>query len=250
MEQKVQESTLQKIKKLMAMAEGGTLHEQEIATKKIQELLLKHNLELEDVTSTVDEHANEVGHERVALSELWKKNEGKWIWQLYGVLARNNLCNILTSGSSSARAGQGVVVVGTKANVEIVKFLASSLLNRIRLLEAQSWADYKGYDKRGTYRRGFFLGAVHGINEQLVAQKKVYVADDPNMNALVIRHEQDVEDYTQNTFNPGKGRRTSSTSVGGLRAGHAAGKSMGIHQGISGMSNVGGNYGGMLKGRK
>ena len=235
------------IQKLMAMADRGTLHEQEVATKKIQILLLKHNLSQAEVTDAIKEKTQVIGKSPVELTDTWKKNEGKWVLQLYNTMAKNNLCKVVVIGGLDC---PNVVILGKTENIEVVKYLCEQLIVRIRLLEKTTWPLYHGLDKRGAFRRAFLLGAVAGIGYKLKAQKIEFAGDDRNIYALIIRNEAEVEDYFKQAFpRTSKMRASCISSRTGLAAGREAGENMSIRQGISGMKNTGGNYGGMLNGR-
>ena len=97
MEQKQStERVLERIAKLMQMADGGTQHEAETAAKMAQQLLMKHNLSMDDVNVDIDEKERAVQDERFNMRDVWKKVEGNWVAILYNQVAINNLCKVIT----------------------------------------------------------------------------------------------------------------------------------------------------------
>ena len=240
---------LEKIEKLMAMAnDTSSINEAEVAAKKAQELLLKFNLTMQDVNSNVDERETLVGDELFEMGKIWKKVEGNWIQNLYSVVARNNLCRIILRPKHGGRnwtvIGKDIWVIGRAANVELVNFMCQQLIPRIRNIEKKSWNEYQGWDKRGKYRRGFLIGCVHGIGQQLYAQMNTMKKEHKNLHALIVVNDKAVDAFVANKWPKlGNSRGGSTSSHDGYSQGKAAGKSMSIHKGVGGTTT---RYGGLF----
>ena len=235
------EKVLERIAKLMQMADGGTKHEAEVAAKMAQKLLMKHNLSMSDVNTDIDEKERAILDERFSMRDLFKKAEGNWIAMLYNQVALNNLCKIITH---SGGRWKDISIIGTKANVSMVNFTCQQLIPRLRQAEKDEWSWYNGYDKRGKFRRGFFVGAVVGVGKQLEAQLKQMKQEDQNVEGLVIYNDKAVQEYMDNKWkNLRTGRRSRTSSNDGFQSGKQVGQNMSIHKGVGGSTS---SYGGML----
>jgi len=242
-----------KIQKLMNMADGGTQHEAEIAARMAQKLLLKFNLTMEEVDATVINGEMTVGDELFEMGKIWKKSEGNWIVNLYGAVASNNLCRIITkpkygwSGHNHTVIGKDIYVIGKMINVELVDFMCKQLIPRVRTGELNAWKAYEGWEKRGKYKRGYLIGCVGGISTQLYEQMKESKVENKNLNALIVVNDKLVDDYIGNKWpSLGKGRGSSTSSNDGYSKGRKDGRSMSIHKGVKGPSPAGG---GLLNGK-
>ena len=249
MTNEAKDTVLDKIEKLLAMAEKGTLHEAENAAKMASRLLMKFNLTMEDVDTRIDDKERAVTDELFEMGQIWKKAEGNWIVNLYSAVAGNNLCKIILrpkyGGPRWSVIGKDIWVIGKRANVDMVNFMCQQLIPRIREIEKRTWEAYEGWDKRGKFRRGFLIGATVGIKQQLAEQLAQMKKEEAKLNALIIYNSKAVEKYVSNTWpNLGSGRGSSTSSHDGYSQGKAAGKNMRIHKGVGGTKS---SYGGLLK---
>lgn len=235
---------LDRIAKLMKMADGGTKHEAEVAAKMAQNLLIKHNLSMSDVNNQIDESERAIMDELFNMRDIWKKVEGNWVSSLYHIVAINNLCKIIVHGGGKWK---NITVVGTKANVSMVNFICMQLIPRLREAEQQEWSWYNGFDKRNVFKRSFFQGAVSGINQQLSEALNKMRNEDNNINGLVLYNDKAVTEYRDNKWpNLGKSRGSRSSSWDGYKSGQNVGSNMNIRQGVGGSKT---SFGGMLKGK-
>ena len=243
------EKVIDKVRKILALAEGGDIHEAEVAAKKATEILLRANLTMMEVDAHVDSKERDINHQQYPLGEYWKRSEGNWLVSLFHIVAEHNLCDIFYSPSYKSYDGYvppKVTVIGTMGNIELVDFMSKQLAVRLRAIEPQEWSNYHGrggYEKRGTYRRGFFAGAVMGIRENLASQKRTLTQTDPKMNMLMVMSDKLLAEYKKQ-FTLGKGRGGSLSSNAGYTSGRNVGKGMGIHTGVGGSNGT--KFGGHL----
>ena len=241
---KVDPKILEKIQKLMAMAndKGATQGEIENATKMAQQHLLKYNLSMTDIDAHVTDEEKEQGvhRERIDYSDTWKKVEGNWIAHLYHNVAIHNMCMVITH-SAPTKGGKGsskvtaLSLIGKPHNVNIVNYLCMQLIPQIRRAEATAWNYYRGYEKRGRYRRGFLMGCVDGIHIQLKQQEEALRAAENKINAMIVVNDHAIKDYVSQEFGKlSQGRASNSSSWDGRIQGKITGKNMGLRQGISG----------------
>ena len=235
------EKILNRIAKLMQMADGGTKHEAEVAAKMAQSLLIRHNLSMSDVNNNIDETERAIMDELFNMRDTWKKVEGNWISSLYHVVAINNLCKIIVHGGGKWK---NITVIGSKANVSMVNFTCMQLIPRLREAEKQEWSWYNGYDKRNVFIRGFFQGAVAGISKQLSEALQDLQAEDKNVEGLVLYNDKAVTEYRDQKWpNLGKSRGSRSSSWDGYKSGKNVGSNMSIRRGVGGSKST---IGGML----
>ena len=96
MDQKI----LNKLQKLLALQDSakaiGSAAEAETVAAKINELLLLHNLSLSELReSQKPEERESMGKADIEVDKLTNKKEGDWVYQLYCVIARHNLCEAI-----------------------------------------------------------------------------------------------------------------------------------------------------------
>jgi hypothetical protein len=158
---------IEKIQKLLNLKEGaeavGNLHEAENAAARVQDYLLRYNLDLETVKKSKIEQKAEMESITINCSDKQDKRESNWVPKLYVAIATNNLCKIFTYD-------QQVRILGHKVNVQMVAYIAEQMIAKIRIAEKFTWKEYENSplepwgerEKRGTFRRGFFEGAAYG----------------------------------------------------------------------------------------
>ena len=239
---------LEKLSKLIEFQKGaekiGSLEEAANAAEKVQALLIKHNLEMADLSTFAPKDKQEIG--KMQYRDIFaQKNEGKWIYSLYNVLAAHNFCKLVLSSFFDIKlrkTNQFVVLVGKKDNVETVRFLGDQLENRIRMLEKKAWGSKPLFvnEKRNTFRRGYFQGAVWGIDKQLKLAKEKAMANNTNVYALVKTSDNQLNDAMQKLFtNLREGRQSrGSSSTMGTTLGFQDGLNMNINKGVEGNKNT------------
>lgn len=240
---------LEKLRKLLALQEkAGTTEEAANAAAKIRDMLLKYNLDMEAVKRSDPTKVEEVRQASYNPEDLTMRHEGKWVTKLTGVIARHNMCQLILT------RGDWVYIIGTKSNVQITWFLVEQLVNRLRPMSREYFARYEGAEKRNTFFRGFFLGAVDGISSTLSkeAAREVYNAKQAHtskleqrpldetqtqaiaLTTMLVKEQKRVEDYISSNFRLGKGKTIGkSKSQSGREIGYEAGAGMSINKGIS-----------------
>lgn len=230
----VKEAILEKVKKLMELQKGAeaidSMEEAANAADKVRRLLLKYNLEMADVHALEDE--DPLGrHDQKDISP--KKNEGQWIFALYTALAKYNLCTTIKIQMSRDALNSYLSIVGMKENVEVVKYLGEQLDVRIRIMEKEAWSNKSPYviEKRNTFRRGYFIGAVQGIGSQLREREEAQMESEEAVNALVLVNKEQLREAVSKNFGPTrKAKRSSLKGSQGNSMGYKDGKSMNINQ--------------------
>lgn len=230
---------LKKIQDLLRLSgDKNSTAEAETAAKKAQELIMKYNIDEAEL------HGQEpLGLEKTLypVFKIMKRNEGKWIVQLFYTIAKFNFCDIVITekwDDESYGYVKWLYLLGEPTNIEMVTYLSEQLVNRLRSIEKQEWSKYEGYDKRNTYRRGFLMGAVVGIRRQLESQQD-HFREEESTNALVIRKEQELKEFKDDEFGQLKKSRSSSTSSrDGYHKGRERGESMSLRGGVRGKNGT------------
>jgi hypothetical protein len=235
------ESIIEKVQKLLELQKGaeaiGSLEEAANAAEKVQRLLLKHNLEMSEIAAHDPEKEQKMG--RARYEEIYaKKNEGQWIYRLYSVLAGHNLCYIVYTRfrDDHGKPNKFVNLIGTKENVQVVRFLADQLELRLRKLEQKAWntRELWMHEKRNAFRRGYLMGACMGIDTQLSEAKQKAMQENVKVNALVLANDAKLREAVAHFFpRLSSARRTKGYSANGaMNKGYQDGKSMQINKGM------------------
>lgn len=234
--QEVPESILNKIKKLLNHADSatkiGSLAEAEVAAAKANELLMQYNLSIDKVDRL--EKKPQIEEQIISPDNLFPKNEGKWMIDLWNTISKYNFCKIITINGGMG----GFYFIGQKHNKEITQYIVEQLEVKIRELARESFRNYIGPEKRGTFIRGFLSGAVTGIYHKLKAEReKIKEAQNNEMTALILVKDADLIEFVEkNHTNLRPGRSTSLSSRSGRELGYEAGKGLSINKGVAGNS--------------
>jgi len=234
---------IERVQKLLELQKGAeaidSLKEAANAAEKVQKLLLKYNLEMADITRHEPKKKSAMGKSSYREVNA-KKNEGRWIYDLYSALARHNFCQLILTSyrMENGKKNKYVNLVGTKENVQVVKFLAEQLESRLRVLETRAWKTEGIWadEKRNAFRRGYFMGACSGIGSQLSEVKRRAMQESVKVTDLVVQTDKQLNDAVALIFPLLRnGRRTKAPSAaiaGSL--GYRDGKSININRGVNG----------------
>lgn len=200
------EDLISKIQKLINLKEGaeaiGSLAEAENAATRLQQLLMKHNLDLETVRAHQINKKAEMFDQWVDLRDKADKRESFWVPKLYGAIARNNLCFVNVSE-------HGVWIVGEKHNAAMVMYIAEQLIAKIRIIEKSAWKIYEAAplerawgqkEKRGTWRRGFYAGAAQGIDQKLKREAQEMQQENNPFAVMIVNRAKTVNDYLEEKY--------------------------------------------------
>jgi DNA-binding FrmR family transcriptional regulator len=229
----IPERIIERIRKLLDMQYGaekiGSLHEAENAAARIQEILFKYNADLSDID--LEKNENKISENQISIATQVKRIEGQWVSLLYNVIAKGNLCRAICH---QVRGGEifAVSLIGNRVNIEITQYTVEQLIPRIRIMAKRSWDHYNGGEKKNAYMRGFYKGAVHGINYKLEEQKKSMMQEQ-SISALVKREDAALENYINGNHQDLKTSKSNPLSAqDGLHRGFQAGKDIEINKGL------------------
>lgn len=228
-----QKDVLRKIKNLLAKAEStDSIHEAETFTMNANRLLVEYNLSIEDIefkedSAITDFHLNN--------KTVRPHTEGKWVIHLYCIISKFNFCMALTLNNGHS----GMRILGEKHNVEIVEYITSQLITKIRKLARDQWKLYKqmnGKEKEGAFLRGFLLYAVIGLRDKLQEQADLQMKEHTQMSGIILLHTAAInkflEDDGTKVRDGGKNRMLKSNH--GSEIGYKKGKELEINKGLTG----------------
>lgn len=196
MNEQIPESLLAKIQKIINFRDSseaiGNMPQYEVAAMKLQKLLMEHNLSEDQVTASQIDHKAGMENIMVDLTDKQDKRESDWVWRLYYAIAEANLCKIDLWGPGN-QINQ-VRVFGHKINVQVTLYVCEQMLAKIRIAEREAFRMYTGEEKRGTFRRGFLKGCVHGIGTQLRKQKREQQYVHNPLAVMIVNKEKEVQE--------------------------------------------------------
>ena len=222
-----------RIEKMLRKAESakeiGSLHEAEVFAKTANKLLMEYNLSMSDINLGENkQNINDFG-----LELKYNKTDGDWMVRLYHTVAKFNLCKVIKIGHSNK-----ITILGEKYNIEIVTYICSQLVHTIKSLCSQRWKDYDGPEKRNTFKRGYYIGAVNGLYEKLEQQQQELNREMVGVTALIKTNEVAIQEKVSQMFNnlkKGKSKRLSGSD--GATLGKIDGKNLQINKGIGNEQN-------------
>lgn len=260
------DKTKKKIENLFKKAESaqeiGSLEEAQLFINKANQLLVKYNLEQVDVMTK--ETGNTCIGEEVMTGEIhgWNKTDSLWVNKLYARVAKYNFCDAVFSmpywiydyGEDGIRTPNKkkwvkpyVTIIGEPHNIEMVKYICSHIIPKLKKLQSKRWKELQGQisEKKNTFKRGYFSGAVMGIANKLYDQQKTNEKKYEGLPGLIKLNEVAVKEKTDEIFPElGRTRSRGLSGVTGAAVGRKDGRNMNINKGIS--NNSGLNTGHLL----
>lgn len=195
----IPQNILDRVQKLINLKEGaeavGSLAEAENAAARLQDLVMKYNLDLEEVKKSQIEKRAEMFDEWVDLSSKQDKKESFWVPKLYAAIARSNFCKVFPNQ-------RGIWIIGEKHNAELVLYISEQMISKVRIAAKLAWKKYEQEnkdnwqaEKRGTFIRGFLAGACSGIEQKLYREKQEMSQEGNPYAVMIVNRDKVVQDY-------------------------------------------------------
>ncbi len=227
---------IEKILKLMALQKDaqalGSLSEAANAAAKVQALLLKHNLSLEEIE--VSKKADIIEKNLKTSSVGWNKRKGSAIIDLYSFVARANFCKALYGRNSE---DIGIRLIGEPHNIACVEFFVIQILESISILHKKAWKNYDGHLKKNKFFRSFYTGACDAICVKIEKERRK-AEEQVDIQALVLVKDAKLTEYLKNVKSKSVNRRNQEHNDGYVR-GYKDGEGIYIKKGIDGQENTG-----------
>lgn len=210
------EKIVEKVKKLLSLAQSSNAHEAELATMKANELLLRHNLDY------LKDRVEPIYMDRL----LMRKRKDTKITAIYGILKHFIVKPVISQGKDSCC----LEVSGSLTNVKLAGYVANFLDMELDTMweQAKKENGFSGIQAKNS----FFIGVAEGFNAKMTMSKHNY-SDADKKALLVVEKKLDID--TQAIY-----RRLSTTRSGGQTdheasvAGHQKGLSLTIRNAVEG----------------
>jgi len=152
---------LNKVQKLLALAQSKNLHEAELAMSKAQELLLKHNLKLLEFENKRKYISKQIG-------EVGRKNPVKSL--IGSIISRFFFVEALWAfgyDQHKNKGGRILEIYGTPRNIEMAEYVHDYLHH----ISEKLWCNYKEQKKitGNKHRRAYIYGLLNGFFQKLEA---------------------------------------------------------------------------------
>lgn len=233
----INDQLLKKLNGLKNMADGaaavGNTQEAEAFAQKFQELLLKHNMSMEDVEKSSLHKKMEMVKDIIDTDD-WDNtaNTSNWTRTLLDIVAYYCLCKVVGMKGSTK-----CTILGERDNVAMTIYFTEQLIAKIMAARSIAWMEYQkhgGAESLYVFRRGFYKGAVLAISNKFSSQETKMAPRDSSMALMVIDKRKEVEDYMLSLY---PRLRSKSISLRESRAGHEqgyrAGSNMELNKGLS-----------------
>ncbi len=214
------ERILEKVKKLLSLAQSSNAHEAELATVRANDLLLRHNLEY---------LGNRDASAPIYLDRLLqRRRKDTKIAAISSILKHFIVRSVISQGRDVCC----LEVSGSLTNVKLAGYVASFLDREFEHLwhEAQSLEGLRGLQAKNS----FFLGVAEGYDQKMRSMKEAYSKDD--QKSLVLA-EETLERATgiiyRRLSHSRSGHRTDSEA---RRLGEARGRTLSIRSAVEGKS--------------
>jgi hypothetical protein len=221
----------------------GNLEEATAFAAKVQDLLLRHKLEMSDVEYRAEEEDEPVLKEFIPAEEWTRVSHTlrlqSWIGILVATVAKANFCE-------AVRSGKGIYLVGRQSDREASKLLFKYLYEialEVAPLEAQAYmrthrflrdallSRQSGAVLKRTFQSGWKLGYASALHKRLEANRGQLLAGAAAQGLIRIDQlERSLEEAIKLHFpSLRKSGEVSTKGVSGYRAGQKYGSEVGIN---------------------
>lgn len=181
---------LDKIKKLIAKQKSaleiGSVEEADTFAAKIQDLLVKYNVSIGDI-SFEDRKAN-VSQKKV--STRIKSVSDRMGYHMMYVVAKHNLCRVYNYEKSFE-----MLLVGTPGNIEICEMLYDLMLSVYISIGKRKYQEMEYYVGLDTFLREFLTGCKDGLDAKYKAEKLRLEQANPGCTSLIIYNDKAIVEY-------------------------------------------------------
>lgn len=176
---------MERARKLLALSQrGGTPQEAEAAALQLQKLLLRHNLEIQQINEEPVYDAYEFTLSKTPSTMKWER-------LLFAMLANCHMCR----GFFEPR-NNSMIIIGRKDNIEMVHYLFKFLRP---LVEHHAKMNSRHIPKEFKYRyeKSYRHGMIVGIQERLEEQLKQFEQEE---GLLVIPDQEGIQKFAESLF--------------------------------------------------
>jgi hypothetical protein len=209
------ERVLDKVKKLLQLAQSANVHEAEMATLKANELLLRHNLSF--ISSGDDDP---IYLDRLLL----RKRKDTKLMAIYEILRHFIVRPVLSQGKGVCC----LEVSGTRTNVELARYVANFLDRELDDLWIKAKKEFRLQGLKA--RNSFYLGVASGFDTKMKSMKENF--SDSDKKALRVI-EGELDQRVAKIYRRLSSAASSNSIDGKAHSlGHESGKSLTIRKGV------------------
>lgn len=218
---------LDKIKKLLALANSVNEHEAKLAAEQAQRLLVKHNLSMQSTAVGADG----IIEETVGEASIYGNPHRRFI---LAILKNHFFVECILHTRAVGRTVDGrikpatiVVLVGRDVNVKVATYIHVFLTRQF----PKMWLAYKHANSASEKsRKSYYIGLYHGLNEQLTVAKK----DVEQKEGLVLVADADLKAHlAQMDLKFKSAPREKSVNHDAMDAGREDGKNLKLHHAVA-----------------
>ncbi len=218
---------LDKIQKLLKLAESPNEHEATLAMEKAHALLAEHNVTMAEVAA----HNNDVGVEEVGHGTHTTNAGATWVRQLWMSTAKLYFCDYFFSSGNHKTYH---TIIGTKANSATAMHMAEYLTGTVLRLSNEA-----GWGQPGKFKSNFRQGCALRLARRMREMRELAEAPTStgtNLPAVYNQTQVANEAYTAANFNirSTKARAIKISDSGGYLAGKIAGDKISLNDQVSG----------------
>ena len=223
---------IERIKKLLALANSANEHEAQAAANKAHALLAEHKLTLADLP------ADEITLDPIDQLNTSSSGNAPWIRHLWSEAAKLNFCYYFFT-RESRRTGHHII--GTQGDAMTAQAMAEYLCHSVKRLATEARKEDGGDGPfENSFRQACGLRVARRLNERLTELKQGRdtqnsIANANNLPALYASNDQQIALFNQknNPHLKASKTRMSMNDALGAALGRAAGDRIGIDRQVS-----------------
>ena len=221
----------QRLRKVRALTESSVPGEAAAAAAKLQEILLKHNLEMEDIEDDSSHVDDRYVKEPLELGESFG---GMINWRriLISGVARSLMC-----AAFSYKGTRDMVIVGQKHNIEMTRHFYDYLSGEIARLADVKWEEARASSRESarSWKSSFYNGAVDIVVKRLHRKYQQVSQESERSQALVLKNERDLDGAVANLVGRvGRSKVYQKRSRAGYSRGAQTAKGIRLDRPVSG----------------
>jgi hypothetical protein len=241
------EKILERVRKLLALANSANEHEALLAMERVREIYAKYNLE------QMKEN-EKAGYVHLVLGRGKKRMEN-WEARIASILATFFFVEVIFSHEFDAKSGehhQAIEVIGTRENVLMAEYVYQFLLTQLQFHLSEAARGAKKFSRReyNSYRLGILVGFEKKLQEAERSQATEPMSENTLSRAITIfRRDKRIENYLREIYPRLTTRRRGAAAVvdHAFSAGRAVGATLNLNRPVTSTSQ---NLGRVLSGRQ
>lgn len=235
---------LDKIQKLLALANSSNENEAKAASARAQALLTQYNLTMVDAEATADKYGKEFvdsGRQRMPIQWKFVQSLLREFFFIEIVQTKRRMKPDINTASqeeiSDYLFGRPkleicYIMFGQPHNIEVAKYVRDFLMrafeDSFKTYRKETGASVKA-------KQSYYMGLYQGLQEQLLAARQEVEQE----TGLVVVPDADLNDFIQDAFSNKLTTTKNSTTIRdkqAMTAGYEKGKDMSVARGLSGGS--------------